>query len=99
MINQILTGLSLKQFDDLCGSRPNFSLYNTINRSSRMAICALLAKLRLGLSHETLTVLLGFYDRKTVSNVLQSARVALTKDFVPQHLGFEHTMYISAYFS
>ena len=47
-------------------------------------------KLRLGLSHETLTVLLGFYDRKTVSNVLQSARVALMKDFVPQHLGFEH---------
>ena len=87
---QTLTGLSLKQFDDLCGSIPNFSLYNTINRSSRMAIGALLMKLRLGLSHETLAVLLGLYDRKTVSNVLQSARVALMKDFVLQHLGFEH---------
>ena len=87
---RILTGLSLKQFDDLCGSIPNFSLHNTINRSSRMAIGTLLMKLRLGLSHETLAVLLGFYDRKTVSNVLQSARVALMKDFVPQHLGFEH---------
>ena len=49
-------------------------------------------KLRLWLSHETLAVLLGFYDRKTVSNMLQSARVALMKDFVPQHLGFEHTV-------
>ena len=87
---RILTGLFLKQFDDLCGSIPNFSLHNTINRSSRMAIGTLLMKLRLGLSHETLAVLLGFYDRKTVSNVLQSARVALMKDFVPQRLGFEH---------
>ena len=50
----------------------------------------LLMKHRLGLRHETLAVLSGLYDRKTVSNVLQSARVALMKDFVPQHLGFEH---------
>ena len=61
-----------------------------MNRSSRMATDTLLMKLRLGLSHETLAVSLGLYDRKTVSNILQSARVALMKDFVPQHLGFEH---------
>ena len=60
-----------------------------------MAMGALLMKLRLGLSHEALAVLLGFYDRKTASNVLQSACVGLMKDFVSQHLGFEH---ISAYF-
>ena len=87
---RILMGLSLKQFDDLCGSIPNFSLHNTINRSSRMTIGTLLMKLRFGLRHESLAVLLGLYDCKTVSNVLQSARVALMKDFLPQRLGFEH---------
>ncbi|CAF3961860.1 unnamed protein product, partial [Rotaria sordida] len=78
------------QFNDLCNCIPKSSLYNTSNRTSRMAIGALLMKLRLALSHETLAVLLGLSDRKTVSNVLQSARVALMKHFVLQHLGFEH---------
>ncbi|CAF1545121.1 unnamed protein product, partial [Rotaria sordida] len=87
---QVLTGLSLEQFNDLCNCIPKSSLYNTSNRTSRMAIGALLMKLRLALSHETLAVLLGLSDRKTVSNVLQSARVALMKHFVLQHLGFEH---------
>jgi hypothetical protein len=86
----VLTGLSLEQFNDLCNYIPKSSLYNTSNRTSRMAIGALLMKLRLALSHETLAVLLGLSDRKTVSNVLQSARDAIMKHFVPQHLGFEH---------
>jgi len=55
-----------------------------------MAIGALLMKLRLALSHETLAVLLGLSDRKTVSNALQSARAVLMTHFVPKHLGFEH---------
>ena len=59
-----------------------------------MAIGALLMKLRLGLSHETLAVLLGLCDRKTVSDVLQSTCVALMKDFVPQRLRFEGTAYL-----
>ncbi|CAF4095453.1 unnamed protein product [Rotaria sordida] len=87
---QILTGLSLEQFDDLCGSIPNSSLYNTNNRSTRMAIGALLMKLRLALTHETLAVLLGFSDRITVHNILQSARAALMKHLIPKYLGFEH---------
>ena len=87
---QALTGLSLEQFNDLCNCIPKSSLYNTSNRTSRMAIGAILMKLRLGLSHEILAVLLGLSDCKTVSNVLQSARVALMKHFVPHNLGFEH---------
>jgi hypothetical protein len=79
---QVLTGLSLEQFNDLCSCIPKSSLYNTSNRISCMAIGALLMKLRLTLSHETLAVLLGLSDRKTVSNVLQSARAALMKHVV-----------------
>ncbi len=87
---QVLTGLSLEQFNDLCNCIPKSSLYNTSNRTSRTAIGALLMKLRLALSHETLAVLLGLSDRKAVSNALQSARAALMIHFVPKHLGFEH---------
>ena len=87
---RILTGLSLEQFNDLCDSIPNTSVYNTNNRSARMVIGALLMKLRFALTHETLAVLLGFSDRITVHNLLQSARTALMKHLVPKYLGFEH---------
>ena len=89
---RILTGLSLEQFDNLCDSIPNTSVYNTNNRSAHMAIGALLMKLRLALTHETLAVLLGFSDRITVHNLLQSARAALMKYLVPKYLGFEHIL-------
>ena len=55
-----------------------------------MVIGALLMKLRLALTHEILVVLLGFSDRTTVHNLLQSARAALMKHLVPKYLGFEH---------
>ena len=87
---RILTGLSLEQYNDLCDSIPNTSVYNTNNRSAHMVIGALLMKLRLTLTHETLAVLLGFSDRITVHNLLQSARAALMKHLVPKYLGFEH---------
>ena len=87
---RILTGLSLEQFNDLCDSIPNISVYNTNNRSARMVIGALLMNLRLALTNETLAVLLGFSDRITVHNLLQSARAALIKHLVPKYLGFEH---------
>ena len=87
---RILIGLSLEQFDDLCDSIPNTSVYNTNNRSARMVIGVLLMKLRFALTHETLVVLLGFSDRITVHNLLQSARAALMKHLVSKYLGFEH---------
>ena len=87
---QALTGLSLEQYSNLCNCILKSSLYNTSNRTSSMTIGAILIKLRLRLSHETLAVSLGISDCKTVSNVLQSIRVALMKHFVPHNLGFEH---------
>ena len=47
-------------------------------------------KLRLALTHETLAVLLGFSDRITVHNLLQSARAAFMRHLVPKYLGFKH---------
>lgn len=87
---KVLTGLSQEQFNDLCDSIPQSSIYNTKNRTARTAIGALLMKLRLGISHETLGALLGLHDRKVISNILQSASSALMAYFVPKHLGFEH---------
>ena len=87
---KVLTGLSQEQFNDLSNIIPQSSIYNTKNRTARTAIGALLMKLRLGISHETLGVLLGLHDRKVISSMLQSASSALTTHFVPKHLGFEH---------
>ena len=87
---RILTGLLLEQFNDLCDSIPNTSVYNTNNRSARMVIGALLMKLRVALTHETLAMLLSFSDRITVHNLLQNARAAPMKYLVPKYLGFEH---------
>ena len=86
----MLIGLLQEQFNDLCNSIPQSSISNTKNRTARMAIGALLMKLRLGISRETLGVLLGLHDRKLISNMLQSASSTLTTHFVPKHIGFEH---------
>ena len=81
---KVLKGLSQEQFNGLSNIISESSIYNTKNRTSRMAIGAVLMKLRLGISHETLGVLFGLHDRKVISNMLQSASSALTTHFVPQ---------------
>ena len=85
-----LTGLYREQFDELCFIIPTSTIYNTQLRSSRQAIACLLIKLRLGLTHQTLATLFGLPDTTSVSRVLESARSALIKHFVPNNLGFQH---------
>lgn len=63
---------------------------NTENRSISTAIGCLLMKLRLGLSNTVLATIFSFDDKRTVGHVLESARMALMKNFVPFHLGSEH---------
>lgn len=86
----VLTGLTSQQFDALCSRIPSTAIKHSDLRSPRSAIACLLVKLRLGLSHEVLATLFGFQNRKTVGRILDSARQALIKYFVPNHLGFSH---------
>ncbi|CAF1556584.1 unnamed protein product [Rotaria magnacalcarata] len=86
----VLTGLTLEQFDNLCSEIPSGVIRHSDLRSSRSAIACLLVKLRLGLSNDVLATLFGFRNRRDVGHVLDSARKALIKCFVPKHLGFNH---------
>ena len=83
----VLMGICREHFDLLC---QQVNMRNTENRSASMAIGCLLVKLRLGLSNTVLATLFCFSDKRTVGHVLESARVALMKNFVQYHLGFEH---------
>ena len=85
-----LTGLNSDQFEEVCNLIPTSTIYNTKLRSSRQAIACLLTKLRLGLTHQTLTTLFGLPSTKSFTRVLESARLALVKHFVPINLGFHH---------
>ncbi|CAF1141189.1 unnamed protein product [Rotaria sordida] len=85
-----LTGISKENFFDLCSHIPSTSLGQTSLRSARQSIGCLLVKLRLGLSNQTLASLFSLLDRRTVSRVIDSARTAIIKHFVPKYLGFSH---------
>ena len=86
----ILTGLDRDKFDSLCSYLPSSVLRHTEIRSPRTAVACLLIKLRLGLSHDVLTVMFSFLNRQTVGRVIHSALSALTQYFVPYNLGFNH---------
>ena len=60
----VLTGLNLKDFDNLCSYLPPVSLRNTPNRTTRTAVACLLMKLRLGISYQVLATLFSFPDRR-----------------------------------
>ena len=82
-----LTGISKKNFFDLCSHIPSTSLRQTDLRSGCQSIRCLLVKLRLGLSNQTLASL---SDKRTVSRVIDSARTATIRHFVRKYLGFSH---------
>ena len=44
----------------------------------------------LGLSNRLLACMFQLPDKRTVSRIIDSARQAILKDFVPYNLGFEH---------
>jgi hypothetical protein len=82
-----LIGINKNDFNDLCNQ---IGMRNTINRSIHTAVGCLLTKLRLGLSNNVLATLFSFSDKRIVGHILESARQSLVKDFVSNHLGFEH---------
>ena len=63
---------------------------NSCNLSIRTAIVTYLCKLRLGVSNRLLTCVFQLSDKRTVSRIINSARQAILKDFVPYNLEFEH---------
>ena len=83
----ILTGIYKSDFDTLC---QHVEMRNTDNRSISMAIGCLLVKLRLGLSNSVIATLVSIDDRRTIRHIIESARKALMKHFVPSYLGFHH---------
>ena len=55
-----------------------------------MAVSCLFTKLRLGVRNDMLATPFSFSEKRTVGQVLKSARLSLVKYFVPKYLGFEH---------
>ena len=66
------------------------TMRNSCNRSIRTAIGIYLCKRRLGVSNRLLACMFQLPDKRTVSRIIDSARQAILKDFVPYNLGFEH---------
>lgn len=83
-----LLGISKLNFDDLVLHVT--SMRNTQNRTVRNAVGILLFKLKSGLSNGLLATLCGFRCRRQVAEIVESARKAIMKDFVPHNLGFDH---------
>jgi hypothetical protein len=83
----ILIGIHKSDFYTLC---QQIEMRNTDNRSISMAVGCLLTKLRLGLSNDVLSTLFSIGDKRTIGHIVESARNALIKHFVPLHLGFQH---------
>jgi hypothetical protein len=85
-----LTGFTRAQHDHILTYIPPSALKNSINRSPRCAIACLLMKLRLGLSNSVLASLLGIDNKRRVTDIIQSARLALSQHFAPHHIGLAH---------
>ncbi|XP_061170430.1 uncharacterized protein LOC133179753 [Saccostrea echinata] len=83
-----LLGISKANFDDLVTNVT--SMRNTKIRTIRNAVGILLFKLKSGLSNGLLATLCGFRCRRQVAEIIESARIAIVKDFVPHNLGFDH---------
>jgi hypothetical protein len=87
---RLLTSLSRDDFNALVDIISSSSIRNSSNRSIRTAVGLYLCKLRLGLSNRFLACMFQLPDKRTVSRIIDSARQAISKSFVPNNLGFEH---------
>jgi len=87
---RLLTSLSRDDFNELVEIVSSFDIRNSSNRSIRTAIGIYLCKIRLGLSNHFLASMFQLPDKRTVSRIIDSARQAILKTFVPHHLGFGH---------
>lgn len=85
-----LTGFTRVQHTYILSYIPPTALKNSTTRSARSALACLLMKLKLGLSNSVLASMVGVGDKRKMSHIISSARVALTQHFVPRHLGLDH---------
>jgi len=85
-----LIGFTRAQHDHILTYIPSNALKNSINRSPRTAIACLLMKLKLGLSNSVLASMLGIDNKRKMSDIIQSARLALSQYFVPHYIGLTH---------
>lgn len=83
-----LLGISKDQFNDLNLHVP--SMRSSKERTVRNAIGIFLFKMKSGLSNGLIATLFEFKSRRKVAHIIQQARTALAKDFVPFNLGFSH---------
>jgi len=59
-------------------------------RSVRTALAVFLVKMRLGISNSVLASLFHLKNKRTVSRLIHSVRLALMKDFASHHVGLQH---------
>jgi hypothetical protein len=85
-----LTGFTRDQHTRILSFIPSTALRNSATRSVRSALACLLMKLKLGLSNSVLASMLGISDKRQISHIISSARVALAQHFVPRYLGLNH---------
>jgi hypothetical protein len=88
--HRLLTSLSKDDFNEIIQIVSSSSIRNSCNRSIRTAIGIYLSKLHLGLSNRLLACMFELPDKRTVSRIIDSARQAILKSFVPFNLGFSH---------
>ncbi|CAF4399836.1 unnamed protein product [Rotaria socialis] len=86
----LLTSLSKENFNDFVQIISSSAIRPSCNRSIRTAVDIYLCKLRLGISNRLLACMFQIADKQTVSRIINSARQAIVKSFVPDNLGFGH---------
>ncbi|CAF4568929.1 unnamed protein product [Rotaria socialis] len=86
----LLTSLSRDHFTDFVQITSSSIIRPSCNRSIRTAVGIFLCKLRLGISNRLLACMFQIADKRTVSRIINSARQAIVKSFVPDNLGFGH---------
>ena len=79
---KLLTSLSRDDFDDI--------VHIISSSNIRMCVGLYLCKFRLGLSNRLLAYMFHLPDKRTVSQIIDSARQAASTTFVPKHFGFSH---------
>ncbi|CAF1025014.1 unnamed protein product [Rotaria magnacalcarata] len=86
----LLTSLSRDNFNDFVQIISLSTIRSSCNRSIRTAVGIYLCKLRLGISNRILPCMFQIADKRTVSRIINSARQAIVKSFVPDNFGFGH---------
>ena len=83
----MLTGINKQSYSNLCSCIPSASFRQTHLRSLEQAIGCLLVKLRIELSNSVFAVLFSLPDVRTVSRILESARLSFISYFHSQTFG------------